>query len=769
MLEPRRLATASVARRMAEILGEEVGETVGYRIRFEKRVGPTTRIEVVIEGILTRMLQSDNALEGVGMVIFDEFHERNLHADVALALCREAQQILRDDLRILVMSATLNLPELGRLLQADIVESEGRQYPVEVKYGAPQEIMALPEITAQTIKEASEENEGDILVFLPGQAEILRTEEILRRSLPEFSIHPLFGQLPPAKQRQAIYPSKDGRRKVVLATSIAETSLTIEGITVVVDSGFGRTSRFDPRSGLSRLETITISKDSADQRAGRAGRLSPGTCYRLWSRADHDRMAKHRTAEILEADLAPLVLEMSQWGIEDIWDMTWLTPPPKGTVEQAYELLEELEALEERKITEHGKALNRLPCHPRIAHMLLRAQEDEALELATDLAAILEEKDPLPRNSGVDVNLRIEALRRARNNGGNPKFFNRIEKIAQSYRRLFGLNSPNNGPVDPNESGFLLAQAFPERIASAKPGNNAQFMLANGKMAFFSHRDELANEPWIAVANVDARDKMGKIFLASPLNPRDLAPLVKEREIIEWDTKRGGLLATQELRIGSIILKSTPLDDPDPEEIQEAICQAIEREGQHLLNFDKEVSQWQYRIESLRAWNPEQEWPDVSTEHLVKTNREWLSPYLDKVKKPEDLKKIDLRDVLQHSLDWEKQQLLDELAPERIVVPSGSNIAIEYQPNGAPPVLAVRLQEMFGLADTPCINQGKTSLLLHLLSPGFKPVQVTSDLRSFWDNTYHEVKKELKRRYPKHAWPEDPWTEEAVRGVKRKK
>jgi len=768
MLEPRRLAAKTIAARMSDLLNDSIGQTVGYRIRFENKTSERSRIEVLTEGILTRMLLSDNSLEGVGLVIFDEFHERSIFADVALALCREAQQVLRPDLRILIMSATLDMPQLSEILKAPIVESKGRQYPVEVIYAGGQDMMLLPEVTARTVVKAVNERDGDTLVFLPGEGEIRKCEEILRKQLPDFVIHPLYGQLPPSQQNLAIMPNRFGKRKVVLATSIAETSLTIEGIKIVVDSGYGRTSRFDPKSGLSRLETIEITKDSADQRAGRAGRLSPGTCYRMWTLATHQRLAEHRVPEIMEADLASLVLDMAQWGIMDILQLTWLSPPPKAALSHALDTLHELNALENGRITEHGKKVHALPCHPRIAHLLLMAKETNTLALATDLAAILEERDPLPRETGIDINLRIDALRKQRSRHALQKNMMRIEKIASQYRSMLHIEE-DNSPVDPFETGVLLVHAYPERIACARPGNNAQFQLSNGSLAMAGHKDDLAHEPWLAVAHVDARDGMGKIFMASPLNPKDLLPLVKEKEIITWDTRKGGLVATKDMRIGSITLQSKPLPSPDPEHLVQAISEALKKEGETLLDFNDEVVQWQNRVLSLRKWRPQEQWPDVSTACLLMTNSEWLSPYLNQVRKPIDLKKINLLEVLQNQLDWEMQKALNRLAPQKIQVPSGSEIDIQYLPHGGTPILAVRLQEMFGLADTPCINDEQVKVVLHLLSPGFKPIQVTSDLRSFWNNTYFEVKKDLKARYPKHSWPDDPWTSPAVKGVVRKK
>ncbi|MEP0985429.1 ATP-dependent helicase HrpB [Ekhidna sp.] len=765
MLEPRRLAARSIAMRLSELLGEQVGETIGYRIRFETRVSDATRIEVVTEGILTRMLHGDNTLEGVGLVIFDEFHERSIHADVALALCRESQQILRPDLKIMVMSATLNMPKLTQSLKASVVESKGRQYPVDIEYVGDQDQFMIPEMTANTVVKASKMHEGDILVFMPGQGEITKCAGILKSKLKGFQIHPLYGQLPYNKQKAAILPDKEGRRKVVLATNIAETSLTIEGVKVVVDTGFGRTMKWDPKSGLSRLETVQISKDSADQRAGRAGRLSPGVCYRMWSKTTDSRLQEHRTPEILESDLASLALDLASWGISDPMSLTWLSPPPRGSWQAAVQTLHELEALENGRITPHGKEIHRLPCHPRLAHMMLMAEEEGLVSLAADVAALLEERDPLGKEAGIDINNRIEVLRTHRRENRKGGRFDRIEKIAASYRQLF-KEEVDNDPFDPYETGLLLTHAFPERIAFARPGNNAQFKLANGRIAMAGHKDDLAHESWLAIANLDARDGMGKIFMASPLNPKDLASWVKEVEVVEWDTEDGGLNASKDLRIGNIVLKSVQLPDPDPSHLKDAIVQAIKKEGRALLDWNEEVEQLQNRIKSLRRWESSNDWPDFSTDTLLMTNDEWLSPYLTEVKNPRDLKKINLYDVLLHSLDYEKQQELNKLVPAKMEVPSGSSIKIMYRDNGESPVLAARIQELFGMEETPSVNNGKQALLIHLLSPGFKPVQVTSDLKNFWNETYFEVRKDLKGRYPKHHWPDDPWTAEAIRGVK---
>ncbi len=768
MLEPRRLAARMIAARMASLLGEETGKTVGYRIRLEKRISENTKIEVLTEGILTRMLQSDNSLDGVGMVIFDEFHERSIHADVSLAFCRQAQQILRPDLRILIMSATIDTSALATLFSAKTIIGTGRQYPVEVNYAGDTDPFLIPETVAQLIFKVVNKHEGDALVFLPGEGEIRKCEALLRKHLSDFAIHPLYSRLPHARQQAAVLPDRHGKRKIVLATSIAETSLTIEGIKIVIDSGFGRTSVFDPRSGLSRLETTLISKDSADQRAGRAGRLSPGVCYRLWSNASQTRRKEQRTPEILEADLAPLALELAHWGVQNPEDLTWVSPPPSGTLTQAFKLLDEIDAMKDGKITEHGKIIQTLPCHPRIAHTLVMAKDEGLLALATDLAALLEERDPLAGEElGVDINLRIEALRRFRSQSVGKRRFGQVEKVAASYRKMFSIDADNSS-VNPYATGLLLVFAYPERIASARPGNNAQFQLSNGRLAMIHHSDDLAHQAWLAIAHLDARDGMGKIFLASPLNPRDLVHLVKSQENIYWDTKNGGLKAVSEMRIGNIVLQQKPLTSPDAALVEQTILDAVKNEGEHLLSFNDAVIQMQNRVLSLRLWRPDEAWPDFSTAALINDSAHWLRPYLSKIRKNEDLEKLNLHEILEYSLSAEKQQKLNKLAPEKITVPSGSAIKLKYMPDGSPPMLEVRLQEVFGMMESPTVNLGQTPVIMHLLSPGFKLVQITSDLKSFWNDAYFEVRKEMKRRYPKHAWPDKPLEAQAVSGVKRK-
>jgi len=758
MLEPRRIAARAVASRMAEILNQEVGQTIGYRIRFENRISAQTRIEVLTEGILTRMLQSDNSLDEVGLVIFDEFHERSIHADLALALCREAQQILRPDLRILVMSATLDTDELPDLLEAQVVRSEGRAYPVEIVHSHDADSRMLPEFVARQAIWCLREHKGDLLAFLPGEAEIRKCQSLLEDAGANAIIHPLFGQLPPNQQKAAILPDRAGRRKIVLASSIAETSLTIEGVNTVIDSGYTRKQVFDPASGLSRLLTVQVTVDAADQRAGRAGRTGPGICYRLWSKATHERLTPRRVPEILEADLCPLVLELAAWGITRPEDLSWVSPPPTVGFQLGRQLLAELQALENEQITPQGREMLRLACHPRIAHMLVKAETSGQKALACDLAALLEERDPLGRDSGVDMNLRIEKLRKLRKERtGMQGRWLTIAKSSESFARMLGI-SPDNSSVAPEETGLLLAFAYPERIASAKPGNNARFQLSNGRMAMMSHEDSLSSSPWLAIAHLDMRDGMGKIFLAAPLNPADLADQVSTAQRIEWDTRKGGLQAFNEWRLNGLVLQAKAMSDPDPVRVQEVLIQALRKEGLHLLNWDEEVKNFQNRIQCLKRWNVQESWPDVDTPSLLAHPELWFQADYLSIKKPEDFFRVPLLGLLEQWLGWDALQDLNRKAPTRISVPSGSGLPVLYSSTGDAPVVAVRIQELFGLAETPRINEGKTPVLLHLLSPGYKPVQVTADLKSFWNNAYFEVKKELKRRYPRHSWPDDPWT-----------
>lgn len=773
MLEPRRLAARSIATRMSDMLQQRVGQTVGYRVRFESVVSDHTKIEVLTEGILTRRLQTDNELKGVSVVIFDEFHERSLNADLALALVRECQQILRPDLKIVIMSATIDCDAIAQMLDAPVIVANTKKYDVEIFYEGGLDPITAAEQTAAAVSRAIRKHDGDILAFLPGEGEIRRCEEILRNSLkdsPEICIHPLYGMLPMQQQVAAIMPDRTGRRKIVLATSIAETSLTIEGVKIVIDSGLCRVQKFDADTGLSHLETAKISMDMADQRAGRAGRLCNGVCYRLWNRAENQYMQPNRRAEIEYADLAPLVLELSRWGETDPYNLLWLTPPDKHGIASARDILQRLDAIDDTyAITNYGRQLSEIPTHPRIAKMLVAAREQHLTPLAADIAAILDNRDPLPKDSGVDFNLRIEALRRNRRENRHSRAFDNIERNALQYRKMLGCKDIDNNTFDPTDTGFLLAEAYPERIASAKPGNNAQFMLTNGSIAMMDYKDALAGESWITIASLNAREGIGKIHLASPLDPSMLKPMIKTSDSITWNTKKGGIVAVRQMRLGSIILGEKPLSNPDEQVISQAVVDAIKKEGDNILDFNDDATALQNRILSLRLWNPDGNWPDASTPTLLQTCENWLLPYLNGVTTAAQLKKINLVEAIRYSiLDISQQPLLDALAPTHIRVPSGSNIRLKYHPDGSQPVLAVRLQECFGMDDTPRICNGAVPVLMHLLSPGYKPVQVTSDLRSFWSDAYFEVRKELRARYPKHVWPDDPMTEQAVRGVKRR-
>ena len=768
MLEPRRVAARQIAERMAWMLGEPVGRTVGYRMRFEQKVSAGTRIEVLTEGVLVRRLVDDPGLEGVSVVIFDEFHERSLTTEVALALTREAQQVLRPDLRMLVMSATIDTDALCRDLDAPLVESRGKMFPVEVVRGKEE---AKPEnaaeLVAQTVRLAHRDHAGDILAFLPGEADIRRCAEHLGASLGETQVFPLYGMLSGEEQRRAIAPSAPGSRKIVLATPIAETSLTIEGVRVVVDSGLCRKPVYDPQRGLSRLETVRISRDMADQRAGRAGRVAPGVCYRLWSAATEQRMPPVRVPEILEADLAPTVLAIAAWGESRPERLPWLAPPPAQSLRHARELLEDLGALDANgSITPHGRALAGLPCHPRVAQMLLKADTPERKALAADLAALLEEKDPLDTpEAGVYV--RLKALRDARQSRREGRW-SRMCRIAEQYRKMVRVPVDDADP-DPFEAGALLAAAYPERIAKAWKDGVGRFCLAGGDLAAVDPSDPLAASEWLAVGSLHAAPGgVGRIFLAAPLGASDLKPYIRRRDVVAWDSRQGSVAARRESRVGQLAVSAQPLSDVPREEIVRVICEAARKEGTSMLDFSDEVQNLQRRVAAVAAWRPELELPDLSTETVLERASEWLPPFIGKATTTAELKRIDLCAALWSLLTYPQQQAVDRLAPSHITVPTGSRIRVEYRQGADAPVVRVRLQECFGLTDTPRVDDGRRPVLMELLSPGFKPVQLTTDLRSFWEGTYFEVRKELKRRYPKHAWPDDPLAADPVRGVKKK-
>lgn len=768
VLEPRRVAARQIASRMAWLLDESVGETVGYRIRFESRVSAKTRIEVVTEGVLTRMLLDDPALEGVAAVVFDEFHERSLNTDEAFALARQCQQLLREDLRIVVMSATIDTAALVEAMQCPVLESEGRMFPVEVIYTAEEaDIQNVSQLTARTILQAHREHEGDILAFLPGEGEIRRVEEMLVGRLEGTKIYPLYGLLSNDEQARAIAPSAPGERKVVLATPIAETSLTIEGVRVVVDSGLCRKMVFDTRSGLNHLETVRISKDMAKQRTGRAGRVAPGVCYRLWPKGTEARMEAVRRPEILDADLTSLVLDAAIWGEREVERLPWLTPPPKPSLVHARTLLQSLGAIDgESNVTQQGRALSNLPCHPRMARMLLTAVSPEQKMLAADIAALLEEKDPLAGEGDVSIATRIDMLRRERS-GGRGGRWGRIIKIARQYAEIIHAKE-DNAPSNPYEAGALLASAYPERIGKAWKEGVGVFQLAGGDLAAVESADPMSNAEWIVAASMHRKQGgVGKVFLASVVDPVDLQSYATERENIYWDGKGGTIVARRERRIGNILLASKPLAGDRREAIQSVVCGAIVKEGLSMLDFSDEVQNLQRRIAFVAARHPELELPKVDNEALCQGANEWGPLFIGKADTTADLRKIDLAEVVWSRLSYDQQQAVDRLAPTHIAVPTGSRIRLEYRQGAEAPVLRVRLQECFGLTDTPQVDGGP--VLMELLSPGFKPVQLTSDLRSFWQGTYYEVRKELRRRYPKHAWPDNPLEAEPTRGVKKVK
>ena len=811
MLEPRRLAARQIAERMAQMLGEQVGETIGYRVRFESRVSKRTRIEVLTEGILTRMIVDDATLDGVSVVIFDEFHERSINSDLALALTRQAQQIIRPDLKVVIMSATIDTSNICAALQAPLIESEGRMFPVELHYADedtdPRDIAAA---AASTTIEAYKKYEGDILVFLPGQAEIEQCYELLSKSQHftaspsqpintsthqhlttstsqpttttphHLTIHPLYGNLSPEDQRRAIAPSAPGERKIVIATPIAETSITIEGVRVVIDAGLCRQVVFDARTGLSHLETVRISMDMATQRMGRAGRVAEGVCYRLWTKASEHLMAEQRKPEIEEADLAPMLLDTAAFGESDAEALPWLTMPPRAGVFKAKELLTALGAIDENgNITSIGKRMATLPCHPRIARMILATtnlttstSHHNNTSLACDIAALLEEKDPLSETGGTDLTLRLSALRTARRKKQLGRW-QRIAKIAAEYRRMAHTDEDNRDPA-PTEVGLLVAYAYPERIAHST-NSIGGYRLASGANVQLDAADQQSAHSWLAVASLySATGTTGRVFLAAPIAPDDLEKeFVKEVDNIAWDTKQGCVVMQREQRIGKLILSQKPIHDADKERLKGIVCEAMKKDGLTMMAWsEKAVEQVQRRVAQVAAWHPEMALPDVSTEHLLSTAADWLPFYLEeggRVKTSvQELRKLNLADIIWNILPYEAQLEVDRLAPTHIEVPTGSHIRIDYRSGAEAPVLSVRLQECFGMERTPCVDDGRQPLLMELLSPGFKPVQLTQDLASFWQGTYFEVRKELRRRYPKHYWPENPLEAEAVRGVKRK-
>jgi len=815
MLEPRRLAARNAAARMAFLLSEKVGETVGYQIRQDNCFSDETKILVVTEGILTRKLQADPELKKTALVIFDEFHERSLHADLSLALCLQSQQILREDLKIMVMSATLNTDEVASLLDnAPIIQSEGRSFPVENKYlindirqrnTNPQQ--QLMNNLSNAVKRFIHEHEGNCLVFLPGVKEINQLSRQIKQILDSESIKhilitPLHGSLNKQQQDLAIAaPQNDGKhkamRKIVLATNIAETSITIEGISCVIDSGLERMLDYSPASGMNRLNTQSISQDSAEQRSGRAGRLSAGACYRLWTAEQQSGLLKHSSAEILHSDLSSLVLELANWGVTDVNEMAWMDLPPISATEQAKTLLQQLSAIDgQGKITAHGRDILKLGTHPRLAHMMLSAVKLDQVYHACLIASLLTEKDIFKANAdkSADIHDRINILvqRGAKHHGIDNQqckrinqtaddFFKRVKRCSQSMPNQTTLSKET---PDSNLSGVLLAYAYPDRIAKRRNGKQARYLLSNGKGAVIPAYLQHHLHEYLVVANLDAKQGEACIYLAADISAEQLQEYfiehIQHEEVVEWNESAQRVEAKQTKRIGKIILQESILTDvkntKSKEAIQQCLMQAIKNTKLECLNWTEKANSLRQRVQFVNhhfSNNPEfkkqfssEALPDFSQPTLSNTLNEWLQPYLKNENSLKQCFKLDCHSLLLNQLSWEQQQLIKQLAPERISVPSGSAVNIDYS-DPMQPVLAVRLQEVFGLVDTPTLLNGECKLMMHLLSPARKPMQVTQDLNSFWKTTYHDVKKELRGKYKRHYWPDDPFTAQATSKTKK--
>ena len=772
MLEPRRLAARSVAMYMAASLGENAGDTVGYRTRLDSKISKQTRLEVVTEGVLTRMLQDDPALEDYGLLIFDEFHERSLQGDLALALSLDVQANLREDLKLLLMSATLDGNALSALLDgAPVLRCEGRQYPVEVHY-SPCEPRQRWDKLVQLILQVLQQHEGSVLVFLPGSGEIRRIEEALRQQglAESVMIAPLYGELDRQQQWQAIMPAPAGRRKIVLATNIAETSLTIEGITVVIDSGLARQARFDPGNALTRLHTRQISQASARQRAGRAGRLQAGHCYRLWSEADQQRLLEFDDAEIKHADMLPLVLELAQWGVTDPQSLRWLDVPPAGSVQQARQLAQQLELLDDSlRPTALGEQLRKLGVHPRLGHMMLRAAEFGQATAACELAALLGER-LLLGNQEVELFEHYQALQAGKQNKSSRADMALMRRLLQQAKQ-WQRQLPAGDEVlrRPQQLGLILAQAYPDRIARRRGQEGGRYVLSNGKGAVLPAHHSLAAEPFLVVAELGNDGAEPLIRLAAPVDETELrerfAAQIRTHEHIAWDKVAGAVVAQRRWYLGQLLLQKQDLAEVNAEQLAEGLLQGVRQLGLACLPWDEASRQLCARIELLHQQFPEQDWPPSSESALLAGLDDWLQPYLGGMSRLSHLAQLKLHDVLRARLDWQQQQQLEALAPSHVEVPTGSRIAIDYLQQ--PPVLAVRLQEMFGCDQHPVIAHGQVRLMLHLLSPAMRPAQVTGDLAGFWRDSYQLVKKDLKGRYPKHYWPDNPLQAVAVRGTKK--
>jgi ATP-dependent helicase HrpB len=790
MLEPRRLAARAVAARMAESLSETVGRTVGYRMRLDTRVSGATRIEVVTEGVLTRMLQHDPALEGVGAVVFDEFHERSLPADLGLALTLDAQANLTPELRVLVMSATLDTSGIAKLLgDAPIVSAAGRAFPVTTHYvgtGAP----TLPgdpdppeRMVVRAVKRALRETVGDMLVFLPGAGEIRRVQSMLvsDESLAVLQVLPLYGELSAADQDAALAHAVPGRRKCVLATNIAETSLTIDGVTVVVDSGLARRSMFDPASGMNRLETRRTSRASADQRQGRAGRTAPGTCYRLWSEGAQRSLAAFTPPEIVEADLAPLALDLAAWGTAES-ELRWLDAPPAAMLASARGLLRSLGALAgDGRLTPHGRAMSELAVHPRLAHMLLVAERVGQREEAAWLAALLSERDLLRAGGGAaaagrdsDLRTRLDALRGAGAAGVDRAALDRVRRMVRTLRanRSGGGDSGTaNPPAALHDSaGMLLASAYPDRIGRRRDGAEARYQLSNGRGAIFAAAESIAREEFIVALDLDDREREARVRLAAPIRRADLLAWARNRattrDEVQWDERQQAVVSRRIVALDALVLEERPLADPPTEATRAAMLAGLRSMGLAALPWNADAQALRSRIAFVATLGRSDlgAWPRVDDATLA-SDLAWLEPHLSGISRRTQLARLPLEVALRAMLDFAQQRKLDELAPTHVALPTGTRARIDYDDESAP-CASMRMQEVFGLAATPRIGGGAVPITFKLLSPAQRPLQITRDLASFWRDAYVNVRKDMRGRYPRHYWPEDPLQAEPTRRAK---
>ena len=757
VLEPRRLAARAAAERMAATLGEATGETVGYRTRLQSRIGPQTRIEVITEGVFTRMILDDPGLEGVGAVLFDEFHERSLDADLGLALAREAQGLFREDLRLLVMSATLDIDGVSRLLangagdRAPVIEAEGRMFPVETRYLDRSPVERIEDAAARAVLQALGEETGSVLVFLPGQGEIHRTAQRLGERLrdPAVDVVPLYGALDRETQDRAIQPAVAGRRKVVLATSVAETSLTIEGVRVVIDGGLSRVPRFEPSSGLTRLATVRVSRSSAEQRRGRAGRTGPGVCYRLWDEAATRGLVPHQRPEILEADLTGFALDLARWGARSTEALALLDQPPAGAFAEARKVLTRLGALDEAgALTAHGQRMTRIPLPPRLAHMVAVASDAGNAGLGARIAAVLSE--PGLGGNDVDLRERLRGLERDRSPRGRE-----AGKLADRWARAAGGGQGGEADV-----GALLAEAFPERVAKAR-GRPGEVLLASGRGAFLDPTDMLAREPWLAVAELGGGDARDRIRLAVPVDPAGLEHRVEVEERLAREPS-GRMTLRRNRRIGAIVVDERIVGTPDRAAITAALRDEVTRGGLAGLRWGERASGLRARLMFVASLGDG--WPDVSDAGLTAARETWLWPLLETVQGLEKIEDAALEAGLRALVPWDRQRALDELAPARLATPLGS-AAIDYSAEGGPRV-DIRVQELFGTTGHPTVGGGRVALTLALLSPARRPVQVTKDLPGFWAGSWAAVRSEMRGRYPRHPWPEDPTKAEATSRAK---